>query len=182
MVKIEKLIEQTVEEIKKDAQNVPPKPKQLRHRVTSTPKPITKDQDRVSPAPDALSHENYLVAVREAVETPYPEYNFVFKNGNSTEYKALQKLTEVRVQPVGVPVKRIVIHHRDSDGFLGGFELYAQDGTNLYKTVWGWGSQVFTSQETILQEGERITGIKGRKNSDTFAHYHDFQFVIGMME
>ena len=41
MVKIEKLIEQTVENIRKDAQNVPPKPKQLRHRVTPTPKPIT---------------------------------------------------------------------------------------------------------------------------------------------
>ncbi len=87
------------------------------------------------------------------------------------------------MQPDGVAVKRIVIHHRESDGFLGGFELYAKDGTKLYKTVWNYASNSkYTSQETILSEGERIIGIRGRKNNDSYAHYHDFQFVIGLME
>ena len=36
MEKIEKLVEQTVEDIKKDPQSVPPAQKVLKHRVTPT--------------------------------------------------------------------------------------------------------------------------------------------------
>ncbi len=53
-----------------------------------------------------------------------------------------------------------------------GFQLFAKDGTKLYET--GHTLAFSTSQETILEDGERIIGIRGRKGSDTYAYYHDF--------
>ena len=67
----------------------------------------------------------------ESSDSGWPEFNFVFKNGNATEFKASVALREVRLQPEGVPVNRIVIYHR-SDAYVAGFEFYAKDGTVLY--------------------------------------------------
>ena len=75
--------------------------------------------------------------MREASISGYPEFNFIFKNGFATEFKASCKLSEVRFKPDEVPVKRIVMYHR-TDGYVGGFELYAKDGTQLYKTAYDY--------------------------------------------
>ncbi len=53
-----------------------------------------------------------------------------------------------------------------------GFQLFAKDGTKLYET--GYSLASCTSQETILEDGERIIGIRGRKGSDIYAFYYDF--------
>ena len=53
-----------------------------------------------------------------------------------------------------------------------GFQLFAKDGTKLYETGYPFSS--YTSQETILEDGERIIGIRGRKNDDIYSYYHDF--------
>ena len=109
----------------------------------------------------------------------------MFKNGNATELKGSVALREVRLQPEGVPVNRIVIHHR-SDAYVAGFEFYAKDGTVLYKTAFDYAKSghTFTTQETILQEGERIIGMRGAKynNSDSYAWHNFLQFVIGKLE
>jgi hypothetical protein len=36
--------------------------------------------------------------------------------------------------------------------------------------------------EVLLEEGERIIGIKGRKRETTSACWHDVQFAIGKLE
>ncbi len=51
--------------------------------------------------------------MHEAVEALYPEYNFAFLKGDVTELKAANKLTELRLKPDAVCIRRIVIHHRD---------------------------------------------------------------------
>ena len=53
-----------------------------------------------------------------------------------------------------------------------GFQLFAKDGTKLYET--GYSLSGSTSQETILEDGERIIGIRGRKYDDSNAYYYDF--------
>jgi hypothetical protein len=53
------------------------------------------------------------------------------------------------------------------------FELLDKDGGSLLKTGYKSLSKCIT-QETILEDGERIIGIKGRTNSDTTALFNDF--------
>jgi hypothetical protein len=49
-----------------------------------------------------------LVAIREA-GSAHPEFNFVFSNGAASQFQNNHPLTEKKLQPVGVAVKRIVL-------------------------------------------------------------------------
>ncbi len=67
------------------------------------------------------------------------EYNFVLSNGTSSILKNNRQLTEVRIQPEGVAVKKIIIWYHESDALLTGFQLFAIDGTKLFETGWTGG-------------------------------------------
>jgi hypothetical protein len=53
------------------------------------------------------------------------------------------------------------------------FELFDKDGASLLKTGYKSLSDCKT-QETILEDGERIIGIKATKNTDTSALLKNF--------
>ncbi len=102
------------------------------------------------------------------------EFNFVMSNGSASQFKNTHALKEVRLQPAGAPVKRIVIWYRDSDALVWKIELFAKDGAKLLET--GVSSNGYKSHEIVLEEGERIIGIKSRTHSTwpAFAYHCDF--------
>ncbi len=60
-----------------------------------------------------------------------------------------------------------------SNSMLFAFELFSKDGASLLKT--GYASlEGCKTKETILEDDERIIGVKGRKYSDTISAFYDF--------
>ncbi len=60
-----------------------------------------------------------------------------------------------------------------SDSMLYAFEFFSKDGASLLKT--GFAILVgCKTKETILEDDERIIGVKGRKNSDNNSAFYDF--------
>lgn len=58
---------------------------------------------------------------------------------------------------------------------MTGFQLFAKDGTKLFETGWtGAFGNSFKPQETILQDNERIIGMKARNYGNGSANYDDF--------
>ncbi len=103
-----------------------------------------------------------------------PELNIILSNGSTSQFKYVNALKEVRLQPVGVSVKRIVLWYRVSDALLYKIEMYAKDGSKILET--GFNANGFRSHEIVLEDGERIIGIKSRTYSEspTYAYHCDF--------
>ncbi len=78
------------------------------------------------------------------------------------------------MQPAGVPVKRVVLWYDDSKALLYKIELFAKDGSKLLET--GFSTIGCKSHEIVLEEGERIIGIKSRTLSShrNYAYHCDF--------
>ena len=49
------------------------------------------------------------------------EFNFVLSNGTSSNFKNSKQLTEVRIQPRGAAVKKVIIWYAESDALMTGF-------------------------------------------------------------
>ncbi len=75
------------------------------------------------------------------------------------------------MQPAGADVKRIVLWYDESRAFLYKIELFGKDGTKLLET--GYSTNGCKSHEIVLEEGERIIGVKSRTLADWLNHaYH----------
>ncbi len=85
------------------------------------------------------------------------------------------------MQPAGAPVKRVVLWYRESDTILYKIELFGKDGSKLLET--GFSTNGCKSHEIVLEEGERIIGVKSRTYASypSYAYHCDFQFVIGKL-
>ncbi len=75
------------------------------------------------------------------------------------------------------PVAKIVVYQEDSWCYLGGFRFYSKSAEVLLEV----GDCTYSPTEFVLQEGERIIGIKSRLEP-TYKYHCDLQFVIGRLE
>jgi hypothetical protein len=59
-----------------------------------------------------------------------------------------------------------------------------REGKLVFESTWkeAFTRTDFKSVETVLEEGERIVGIKSHLKYKDFAWHFSFQFVIGRME
>ena len=86
----------------------------------------------------------------------------------------------VSIQPADAVVNKIEIGY-DSDGFLCGVKLYAENGAIVLQTGYDWVKDGFETHTENLDEGERILGYISRTCFDGYAKHLDFQFVIGRL-
>ncbi len=102
------------------------------------------------------------------------EFNFVMSNGSASQFKNNYASKEIRLQPAGVPVKRVVLWYEDARSLLYKIELYSKDGAKLLET--GFNTDGCKSHEIVLEEGERIIGVKSRNLSGcpSYAYHCDF--------
>lgn len=148
---------------------------QLSTRLTQRFKEITVPQNVNFPPEEDLNYDNMLVAVMDA--KTHCEYNFVLKDGSETALTPYNKLH--RVEVADRPVKRIRCWF-DTNNVLWGFQLLDDKGDCLYKSALN--CDKYTKVETVLEDGERVLGVKGRKYNDKQATYYDFQFIIGKLQ
>ncbi len=79
-------------------------------------------------------------------------------------------------------MRRIVLWYKEVDAVLTCIQLFDKNGVQILEV--GYNAQLRIDhaskfKETILQDGERIIGVKSRLH--TYAQHHDFQFVIGKL-
>lgn len=156
--KMEIILQHAIEKAQLDSE----KDLTLKYRLTQPYKSSTHHQNIVVPELDAFSFETYLVAVQN-VQTDV-QFNFVFSNGAASKLTASRPLNELRIEPVGIQIRKVIIWYRESDGLLFGVSLFDSSGSKILETKRSFNE--FKSQETILEENERIIGIKSRKDNE----------------
>ena len=106
----------------------------------------------------------------------YARFNIMMSNGKhgTIEYDNKKEIKMTKQEPVA----KIVVYQVDSNAFLHGFRFYSKSGEVLLEV----GVCTSPPTEFVLQEGERILGIKSRLNSPTYPYHCDLQFVIGRLE
>ncbi len=75
------------------------------------------------------------------------------------------------MQPSDVPVKRVLLWYEENRALLYKIELFGKDGSKLLET--GYSSNGCKSHEIVLEEAERIIGVKSRTlASHPYGAYH----------
>ena len=105
---------------------------------------------------------NHLAGILDAKDVV--QYNFVLTNETSSNTTADTELHQVMIKKESGPVKRIVIWYDQHMALLRGIQLFDKEGEKLLET--GCPKNQFKSQETILEDDERIVGFKARKQND----------------
>lgn len=110
--------------------------------------------------------------------------NIIMSNGEQSnlpireEYR--EDYEEVRINPADAAVKKVVVYScRD----LEGIRFYDKDDTILLKAG-DPGDDSYHFAECILEEGQRLIGVKSRVfiDDDGAAYQFDFRFIIGWQE
>ena len=101
-------------------------------------------------------------------------------NGNRSAfplYNAEPGWKEVKIQPEGAIVKKIIMYGRTNCQF-GGVQFFDSYGNKILEA----GSlEKQAIKEIILKDGERLIGIKANEHNKT-TYKNDLQFVIGWLE
>lgn len=122
-------------------------------RLTQTFVPVTSEQEQF-PAHEQLSYDNYLTGLQESSNSF--EFNFRFGKDQSTQFNHSAELQEVNFN--GLQVRRVLIYFAGNEKFTG-IQLFDKDGMSLYTPKYS-NAINYNARELILQEGERIIGIK----------------------
>ena len=109
------------------------------------------------------------------------EFNFEFIDGLKTDFVAEYELT--RKEFDGTKVRKIRLWDDEEPGYGSfGFQLFDASGSVLAQTdSYYFNDNNFVYTDVLLNEKERIVGVKSRKDN-IFACHDDLQFVIGWME
>jgi hypothetical protein len=75
-------------------------------------------------------------------------------------------------------VAKISIYYKDGKDYPFGYKFYNKAGDELLSM----GTCDGKSKDTILEEGERVVGMKSRLYSNSDPYHCDVQFVIGWLE
>ncbi len=73
-------------------------------------------------------------------------------------------MKEVKIEPAGRAVKRVVVWYNQNNARLVGLRLFDKDNTMLLEAL-GYNFNDQCQKEWVLQDGERIIGFKSRKYS-----------------
>ena len=106
---------------------------------------------------------------------PYTYYNIMMSNGNhgALKYTSTKEIIMTKQEPVA----KIVVY-QENYSYAYGFRFYSKEGKILLEV----GSKFVHPTELVLEEGERVLGIKSKLGHDGKDPYHsDLQFVFGKM-
>jgi len=95
----------------------------------------------------------------------------LFSDDSKTEYKASVALHEILIPNCDANVRKIVVWFQKSNGFMICLHLLDKDGKKMGEFGWAEASRkAHPFEEYLLEEGERIVGIKCRAGTDACQH------------
>ncbi len=100
----------------------------------------------------------------------------MMSNGNhgSLDYTSTKEIKMTNQEPVA----KIVVYQGEKYPWAYGFRFYSKKGEILLEV----GEKFVHPNELVLEEGERVLGIKSRLSQQGKNPYHnDLQFVLGKM-
>jgi hypothetical protein len=99
----------------------------------------------------------------------------MMSNGNhgALEYTITKEIKMTKQEPVA----KIVVY-QENYSYAYGFRFYSKEGKILLEV----GSKFVHPTELVLEEGERVLGIRSRlNNTGSGPSHNDLQFVLGKM-
>lgn len=81
-------------------------------------------------------------------------------------------MKKIKIEKSRQDVKKIILWH--SDDQLTGIQLFDAKDVKLLESSYKLSFLHHEKHEIILEEGERIVGMKSRKYNDSFAFHLDF--------
>ena len=103
--------------------------------------------------------------------------NVIMSDGSKSQLPMGANYSEVKVQPEGAVVKRIVVFGNHE---FGGVEFYDRNGTKILSA--GYYEPTQLKREMSLADGERLIGIRSKLQNNKSPRHLDLQFVIGRLD
>ena len=76
---------------------------------------------------------------------------------------------------------KILIWFQEKENICLGFQFFDKNDSHIFETLGNFFTSNQAKKEIVLEEGERIVGIRSRKHDDQRAYHCDLQFIIGKM-
>ena len=129
------------------------------------------------PAQDKYDFENHIVgfACNVSLFSDNVDFNVLMSNNQKSTLKTSSATTEVRINPVGAVIKRVVVVGHTNDKRLYRVEFYDKQNQLILKAGNDYGN---TWKEFVLEDDERLLGMKSKPS---YAHHNDPIFVIGKL-
>ncbi len=105
-----------------------------------------------------------------------PYFNIMMSNGNhgALDYTSTKEIKMTNQKPVA----KIVVYQNGNYSYAYGFRFYSKAGEILLEV----GEKFVHSNELVLEEGERVLGIKSKLSDlGKDPHHNDLQFILGKM-
>ena len=136
----------------------------------------TCEKDYEFPTKETLSFDNQIVGF---IHNPkgWKGMNVIMSDGSKSQLPMGANYSEVKVQPEGAIVKRIVVFGNHE---FGGVEFYDRNGTKILGAGYHEPSQL--KREMSLADGERLIGIRSKLQNNRSPRHLDLQFVIGRLD
>ncbi len=105
------------------------------------------------------------------------ELNFVFRNGDVSDAPMSNgEKQDVMINPADSVVRRVVVSYK-TNGSVHGIKMF--DGFGI--CVLDVGTFGYSDKEILLEEDERIVGVRSRLYSTSSAWHNSLVFVIGRL-
>ena len=108
------------------------------------------------PPKDKITFDHYLIKVVISDLKDSRTTNFVFSNNESVDKIVREPRTTYDLKDL----RRVVIWHFTSYGYIEGFQFFDRNNNLLAETSYKeYLKEPYQKQEIVIQEGERIVGI-----------------------
>ncbi len=128
------------------------------------------------PSNEKYSYDNYLVAIEYSASH---QFKFIMSDGEKSSDLPWTGGEGVvtKIEAPGTQVSKILVNY-DQASVVTGFKFYNKEHIEILRVgVFSW-----IDKEILLQDGERIVGIKSR-TYDTINGYHiNLVLVVGKIE
>ena len=128
------------------------------------------------PAQNQLNYNNHVIGFD--CNAGNLEFNLIMSNNQKSEAQMKYEPTEVRINPADGIVKRVVMFTKAGNKLLWRIEFYDKTNQMILKAGFDGGD---ISKEFVLEDDERIIGLKPKLYRTHQAAHYDPVFVIGKL-
>lgn len=142
-------------------------------------------QDNDWPPVAQLSFDRHIIGIGDNESNL--EFYFIFNDGSHKTNSDPSKFKEVTIKPEGSNIRRVRVQFYDNNmhwnGCFTGIEFYDDFEQLILQAgrITQYGPKNFV-HEFILDDGERLCGIKSGLRNENVQRHWDLQFVIGRMD
>ncbi len=147
---------------------------EFKTRLTEDYNPAKKTGDQDHQFPKDLSFENQFAGFEWYENESY--FNVIMSDGTRGQVPKTRSVYNDLKFSKADPISKITIYYSDIHDYPYGYKFFSKTGECLLTA----GTCTGKTKDMMLQEGERIVGMKSRIHGN---YYHcDVQFIIGGIE